>query len=173
MKIFPYWKVLIAAKKRSDEVTILLPLFSLPSFVHAFGIITSSQLRKDDGFHEQYVYNWLITNNSRQRRCIRGFRKGDKAEVWNDGWEFSKWWSLEALTVQKRFHLLVLGFLQAPVVLSRDHHDVSGTDSPYRETSNVYDGSAFCAGQQRSWILSIQANKEIALKEKLGRLCNI
>ncbi|XP_015730537.1 urocanate hydratase isoform X2 [Coturnix japonica] len=33
----------------------------------------------------------------------------------------------------------------APVVLSRDHHDVSGTDSPYRETSNVYDGSAFCA----------------------------
>ncbi|GAB0194511.1 urocanate hydratase [Grus japonensis] len=33
----------------------------------------------------------------------------------------------------------------APVVLSRDHHDVSGTDSPYRETSNIYDGSAFCA----------------------------
>lgn len=35
---------------------------------------------------------------------------------------------------------------QAPVVISRDHHDVSGTDSPFRETSNVYDGSAFCAG---------------------------
>ncbi|XP_053526244.1 urocanate hydratase isoform X3 [Artibeus jamaicensis] len=33
----------------------------------------------------------------------------------------------------------------APVVLSRDHHDVSGTDSPFRETSNIYDGSAFCA----------------------------
>uniref|UniRef100_A0A7N6BAG3 Urocanate hydratase n=1 Tax=Anabas testudineus TaxID=64144 RepID=A0A7N6BAG3_ANATE len=33
----------------------------------------------------------------------------------------------------------------APVVISRDHHDVSGTDSPFRETSNVYDGSAFCA----------------------------
>ncbi|CAF0739117.1 unnamed protein product [Didymodactylos carnosus] len=32
-----------------------------------------------------------------------------------------------------------------PVVLSRDHHDVSGTDSPYRETSNIEDGSAFCA----------------------------
>jgi len=32
-----------------------------------------------------------------------------------------------------------------PVVISRDHHDVSGTDSPFRETSNVYDGSAFTA----------------------------
>nr|XP_020737022.1 urocanate hydratase isoform X4 [Odocoileus virginianus texanus] len=37
------------------------------------------------------------------------------------------------------------GELKAPVVLSRDHHDVSGTDSPFRETSNIYDGSAFCA----------------------------
>ena len=33
------------------------------------------------------------------------------------------------------------GRLSAPVVLGRDHHDVSGTDSPYRETSNIYDGS--------------------------------
>ena len=32
-----------------------------------------------------------------------------------------------------------------PVVLGRDHHDVSGTDSPFRETSNIYDGSAFTA----------------------------
>ena len=37
------------------------------------------------------------------------------------------------------------GELKAPVVLGRDHHDVSGTDSPYRETSNIYDGSHFCA----------------------------
>jgi hypothetical protein len=36
---------------------------------------------------------------------------------------------------------------QAPVVISRDHHDVSGTDSPYRETSNVTDGSALTAGE--------------------------
>ena len=34
---------------------------------------------------------------------------------------------------------------QGPVIISRDHHDVSGTDSPYRETSNVFDGSAFTA----------------------------
>ena len=37
------------------------------------------------------------------------------------------------------------GELKAPVVLGRDHHDVSGTDSPFRETSNIYDGSQFCA----------------------------
>jgi len=37
------------------------------------------------------------------------------------------------------------GRLKGPVVLGRDHHDVSGTDSPYRETSNIYDGSAFTA----------------------------
>jgi urocanate hydratase len=37
------------------------------------------------------------------------------------------------------------GKLTAPVVLGRDHHDVSGTDSPFRETSNIYDGSAYTA----------------------------
>ncbi|HNQ83127.1 MAG TPA: urocanate hydratase, partial [Bacteroidales bacterium] len=37
------------------------------------------------------------------------------------------------------------GLISAPVVLGRDHHDVSGTDSPYRETSNIYDGSRFTA----------------------------
>ena len=37
------------------------------------------------------------------------------------------------------------GVLSAPVVLGRDHHDVSGTDSPYRETANIYDGSSFTA----------------------------
>ena len=37
------------------------------------------------------------------------------------------------------------GEITAPVVLGRDHHDVSGTDSPFRETSNIYDGSKFTA----------------------------
>jgi len=37
------------------------------------------------------------------------------------------------------------GAISAPVVLGRDHHDVSGTDSPFRETSNIYDGSGFTA----------------------------
>nr|HPI71085.1 urocanate hydratase [Tenuifilaceae bacterium] len=37
------------------------------------------------------------------------------------------------------------GVITAPIVLGRDHHDVSGTDSPFRETSNIYDGSSFTA----------------------------
>ncbi len=37
------------------------------------------------------------------------------------------------------------GQISAPIVLGRDHHDVSGTDSPFRETSNIYDGSQFTA----------------------------
>ncbi|MDX2472524.1 MAG: urocanate hydratase, partial [Candidatus Krumholzibacteria bacterium] len=40
---------------------------------------------------------------------------------------------------------IAAGEISAPVVLGRDHHDVSGTDSPFRETSNITDGSMFCA----------------------------
>ncbi len=40
---------------------------------------------------------------------------------------------------------ILLGKITAPIVLGRDHHDVSGTDSPFRETSNIYDGSKFTA----------------------------
>jgi urocanate hydratase len=42
-------------------------------------------------------------------------------------------------------HAIHSGEISAPVVLGRDHHDVSGTDSPFRETSNIYDGSKFTA----------------------------
>ena len=37
------------------------------------------------------------------------------------------------------------GEISAPIVLGRDHHDVSGTDSPFRETANISDGSMFTA----------------------------
>jgi urocanate hydratase len=37
------------------------------------------------------------------------------------------------------------GKVTSPIVLGRDHHDVSGTDSPFRETANIYDGSRFTA----------------------------
>lgn len=48
--------------------------------------------------------------------------------------------------IAERFNEAVkTGLLSAPVVLGRDHHDVSGTDSPFRETSNIYDGSRFTA----------------------------
>lgn len=50
------------------------------------------------------------------------------------------------IKIARAFNKAVLeGTLSAPVVLGRDHHDVSGTDSPYRETSNIYDGSRFTA----------------------------
>ena len=47
------------------------------------------------------------------------------------------------------------GKVSGPIVISRDHHDVSGTDSPFRETSNVYDGSAFTAGKQETSLIYI------------------
>lgn len=50
------------------------------------------------------------------------------------------------MRIAQRFNeAIASGELSAPVVLGRDHHDVSGTDSPFRETSNIYDGSQFCA----------------------------
>lgn len=50
------------------------------------------------------------------------------------------------IRIAKAFNdAIAAGELSGPVVLGRDHHDVSGTDSPYRETSNIYDGSRFTA----------------------------
>jgi len=49
------------------------------------------------------------------------------------------------IKIAKAFNDAVAEGIIGPVVLGRDHHDVSGTDSPYRETSNIYDGSQFTA----------------------------
>jgi urocanate hydratase len=50
------------------------------------------------------------------------------------------------MKISKAFNdAIAAGELSGPVVLGRDHHDVSGTDSPYRETSNIYDGSRYTA----------------------------
>jgi len=50
------------------------------------------------------------------------------------------------IEIAKAFNKAIAsGEISAPVVLGRDHHDVSGTDSPYRETANIYDGSRFTA----------------------------
>ena len=50
------------------------------------------------------------------------------------------------MKIAKAFNdALAAGIIQKPIILGRDHHDVSGTDSPYRETSNIYDGSRFTA----------------------------
>ncbi|MEM7574552.1 MAG: urocanate hydratase [Bacteroidota bacterium] len=54
--------------------------------------------------------------------------------------------SVGRIEIAKAFNTAIAsGELSGPVVLGRDHHDVSGTDSPYRETSNIYDGSRFTA----------------------------
>ncbi len=54
--------------------------------------------------------------------------------------------SLGRTEIAKAFNEAIeKGEISAPIVLGRDHHDVSGTDSPYRETSNIYDGSQFTA----------------------------
>lgn len=54
--------------------------------------------------------------------------------------------ALGRMRIAEAFNVAVRqGRLSAAVVLGRDHHDVSGTDSPYRETSNIYDGSKFTA----------------------------
>ena len=50
------------------------------------------------------------------------------------------------MTIATAFNeAIAKGIITAPIVLGRDHHDVSGTDSPYRETSNIYDVSQFTA----------------------------
>lgn len=49
------------------------------------------------------------------------------------------------IQIAKAFNDAIKAGKMGPVVLGRDHHDVSGTDSPYRETSNIYDGSRFTA----------------------------
>ena len=50
------------------------------------------------------------------------------------------------IKIARAFNQAILsGEITAPIVLGRDHHDVSGTDSPFRETSNIYDGSRFTA----------------------------
>jgi urocanate hydratase len=53
--------------------------------------------------------------------------------------------ALGRMSIAKAFNDAIAAGEIGPVVLGRDHHDVSGTDSPYRETSNIYDGSRFTA----------------------------
>lgn len=53
--------------------------------------------------------------------------------------------ALGRIRIAQAFNRAIAEGKIGPVILGRDHHDVSGTDSPYRETSNIYDGSAFTA----------------------------
>ncbi len=53
--------------------------------------------------------------------------------------------ALGRMKIAEAFNKVIEAGIIGPVILGRDHHDVSGTDSPYRETSNIYDGSKFTA----------------------------
>ena len=53
--------------------------------------------------------------------------------------------SIGRIEIAKAFNDAIKEGIIGPIILGRDHHDVSGTDSPYRETSNIYDGSSFTA----------------------------
>jgi len=53
--------------------------------------------------------------------------------------------SIGRIKIAKAFNDAIKEGTIGPIILGRDHHDVSGTDSPYRETSNIYDGSSFTA----------------------------
>tara|TARA_B100000963_G_scaffold123866_1_gene108046 strand:- start:2842 stop:4848 length:2007 start_codon:yes stop_codon:yes gene_type:complete len=53
--------------------------------------------------------------------------------------------SIGRIEIAKAFNNAIKEGTIGPIILGRDHHDVSGTDSPYRETSNIYDGSSFTA----------------------------
>ena len=53
--------------------------------------------------------------------------------------------SIGRIEIAKAFNKAIEEGIIGPIILGRDHHDVSGTDSPYRETSNIYDGSSFTA----------------------------
>ena len=57
------------------------------------------------------------------------------------------------------------GRISAPIILGRDHHDVSGTDSPYRETANIHDGSKWTAD------MSVQNFVGDAMREQRGSVC--
>ena len=73
-------------------------------------------------------------------------RRGRIAWLWGHKRVFLYADALGRIRIAEAFNKAVAsGELTAPVVLGRDHHDVSGTDSPYRETSNIYDGSRFTA----------------------------
>ena len=63
---------------------------------------------------------------------------GSKARILYDD-------SVGRIEIAKAFNKAIKEGKIGPVILGRDHHDVSGTDSPYRETSNIYDGSQFTA----------------------------
>ena len=88
-----------------------------------------------DDIRQQWADNLLWIQSAEENRLV----VGSQARIlYSDG--------EGRIELARRLNQAVAdGTLSAPVVIGRDHHDVSGTDSPFRETSNLYDGSQFTA----------------------------
>lgn len=99
-------------------------------------IIVASLCLAPDNVHEQYDSNLRWIRQAEEAQLV----VGSQARIlYSD--------QIGRVQIGLAFNEAVrTGRLKGPVILSRDHHDVSGTDSPFRETANIEDGSAFCAG---------------------------
>lgn len=78
--------------------------------------------------------NWIWIRDAKENKLV----VGTKARILYQDCE-------GRMKIALKFNEMIREGKIGPVMLGRDHHDVSGTDSPYRETSNIYDGSAFTA----------------------------
>jgi urocanate hydratase len=89
-------------------------------------------IRKDRRFQDLDNYNWIRDAKKNQLTV------GTKARILYQD-------ALGRLTIAKRFNQMVREGKVGPIMLGRDHHDTGGTDSPFRETSNIKDGSNIMA----------------------------
>lgn len=98
-------------------------------------VISELQKGATERTAQQYADNYLWITQAKEHQLV----VGSQARIlYSD--------AVGRVALARRFNEAVkAGRLQGPVVISRDHHDVSGTDSPFRETSNITDGSQFCA----------------------------
>ena len=97
-------------------------------------VIKRLMLDAPDEIKQQMNDNYVWIQNAKQNKLV----VGSKARILYADAE-------GRAEIASTFNSAVAAGKIGPVVLGRDHHDVSGTDSPYRETSNIYDGSKFTA----------------------------
>lgn len=159
--------LLEASRAQAPEILLHDGTFKYPSYVqHIMGDVFSlgfgpfrwvctsgsaEDLRLTDRIAEEVMRDHLETANSRSQAQLRDNLKWIEEAEANKLVVGSQARILYAdargrAEIAARMNAAVAdGRLQGPVVISRDHHDVSGTDAPFRETSNVTDGSMFCA----------------------------
>ncbi|MEM8566563.1 MAG: urocanate hydratase [Bacteroidota bacterium] len=120
----PFRWVCLSGKKSDLRETDRIASRILSEMVHEAPEETKQQIKDNLKWIEAAEENRLVVGS--QARILYADAKG-------------------RIEIAKAFNEAVKSDAIGPVVLGRDHHDVSGTDSPYRETSNIYDGSQFTA----------------------------